>query len=681
MPGSAQPELLTVDSIAPIPELASTEPVLTEPALPESALTELALVEPVPTEPVLPESALVEPVPTEPAPTELKKAIAPAEPPDAFAGSAEAVWCLGIDLGTTEITAVLLETQTGQTYPLVWQEVEAPDQLPLSSLPAIAYLSDRQLQHFPEAPIALGYQALEAELAATRQPAAVGLLLNNFKPYLKAGKPYLSEQQQWEPTLQWTDQTPLSLQWLQQALITLLQTLQEETLGLTCTAPAMTHPAFQTAIARVTSIIIGCPTGWSDTYCFNLREAVLSAGLVTRAEQIYFLEEAIAALLATLSLHPTPEPQSSLASAAAPYSHLDHSLNGGTLVLSAGATTTELLLVDLPHEHDSLTREHLYRRSLAYAGDAIDQDIICQVLAPSAWNWGSLSLQSLDLPLPGEPDPEARDRLQQRLRSSELGRQVLNAARQLKLALQQQNTATFKLNDQQWTVSQQELHDRVIMPYLQQLNRELNVLLNQSGIPVQAVRRVICAGRTTALPAIAHWLKQKLPNTRLLQNQEPTTLTSSPIAVGLATLPRYPQMLDAVRHQYSEYFLLHELVRLLPDEPLSVGRILQLLEKQGINTSVCQRSILRLLEGHLPEGLLPDRTATMFTPDTQQNPDYAALAAQPLFFREGNQLYGFNPESRDRLQRYLTALLANNHQTLAEPLLIELGEGVRGDGL
>ena len=648
--------------------------------------------------------------------------IAPVEPPSdattASGAATGAAWHLGIDIGTTEITAVLLEAQTGQSYPLVWQEVNTPDQ-PLSSLPAIAYLSAQQLKHLPEVPSRLGYQALESELASARQPDAPGLLLSHFKPYLKAGTPCLSEQQHWEPILQWTDQQPLSLQWLQQALVALLQTLQGTTLGLTSTAPGMAPDAFQAAIAHITSVIVGCPTGWSDTYCFNLREAVLSTGLVTHAEQIYFLEEAIAALLAKLpqqSISESPSTESTstespstestspenpstetqppesqtrvVASAVTDHQFADYqfaeALQGGTLVLSAGATTTELLLVDLPQaaeldlpDRALITRDHLYLRSFAYAGDAIDQDIICQVLYPSASNWNSLDLQNLDLPLPGEPDPEARDRLQQRLRSGALGRQALNAARQLKLALQQQETATFELNDQQWTVSQQDLHNRVAVPYLQQLNRELNVLLNQSGMAVQAVQQVLCVGRTTALPAIAHWLKQKLPNTRLLQEHEQSNRAGSSIAVGLAKLPLYPQLLDAVRHQYSDYFLLHELIRILPDESLSVGRVLQLLEKQGINTNFCQRSILRLLEGHLPEGLLPAQPTTMFTSASQQNPDYQALTTQPLFFRKGNQLYGFNPEKRDRLQRYLAAILANTHQTLAEPLLIELGAEVR----
>lgn len=597
---------------------------------------------------------------------------APVPPSDASAADTGSLWCLGIDLGTTEITAVLLQVQTGQTYPIVWQETETPDQPPLSGLPAIAYLSTQQLQHPPEIPAALGYQALESEFVAAEQSDTPrGLLLSNVKPYLKIGIPYVHDRlNQWEPSIQWADQQPLALRWFQQMLVALLETLQGNRSGLTSTAPDLSLEAFQAAIAHVSSIVIGCPTGWSDTYCFNLREVVLATGLVTRADQIYVLEESIAALLGSLS-QPLSE---QLSSASVQRRH--ERLQGGTLVMSAGATVTELLLVDLPSDSNWLTREHLYQSGFAYAGDAIDQDIICQILHPSAWNWDALDLQSLDLPLPGEPDQEARDRLQQRLRSSDLGRHLLNAARQLKLALHHQDTATFKLNDQQWTVSQQDLHSRVMVPYLQQLNRELNLLLNQSGMAVQAVQHVVCTGGTTALPAIAHWLKQKLPNMRLHDHDH--AAMPNRIARGLATLPLYPQLLDAVRHQYSDYFLLHELVRILPNESLSVGRILQLLENQGIHTNFCQRQILSLLEGRLPEGLLPSQVAaSLLTPDSQQNSDYQALTAKPLFFREGNQLYGVNSDVRDRLQHYLTAILANTHQTLAEPLSIDLGAEVR----
>ena len=590
----------------------------------------------------------------------------------------DAVWCLGIDVGTTTLSATLVDYQTGRTYPLVWQETEADGER-LSNLPAIAYFSARQLQHAPEIPVALGYQALESALSATRQADTAGLLVNNIKPYLNVAVPYFTAHQVWEPMLQWSDQRSLALQWLQQAMVALLETLQGKATGLTIAAPTLAVATVHAAIANLSSVVIGYPTGWSDTYCFNLREAVLAAGLVDCAEQIYFLEESIATLLATL--HQPVGPPSPPDTAALPRwtersLPRDHWV-GGTLVISAGATTTELLLADVPRDPTLLHREALYLRSFAYAGDAIDQDIICQILYPSAWHWDSLDLQNLALPLPGQPDQEARDRLQQRLRSSEVGCQLLNATRQLKLALHQEDAATFKLNQQQWTVSRHDLYSRVITPYLQQLNRELNVLLNQSGIAVQAIQHVICNGGTTTLPTIADWLKQKLPNARLFDKAD--SMAESRIANGLAMLPRYPQLLDTVRHQYSDYFLLHELVQSLPNEPLSVGRILQQLETQGINTAFCQRSILHLLEGHLPDGLLPSGLATsVFALNSQQNLDYQELTTTPLFSREGNQIYAFNPEQRDRLQHYLKAILVNTHQTLMEPLSIDLGVAARG---
>ncbi|XHX76532.1 MAG: hypothetical protein RBJ76_19130 [Stenomitos frigidus ULC029] len=596
----------------------------------------------------------------------------PTAPPHAVTLEPDTLWYLGINVGTTTLSAALLHHQTGQTHPLVWQETETAGEPPLTSLPAIAYLSAPQLQRPPEPPTALGYQALELELSATRQAEMPsGLLLSSIKPYLNAATPFVSEPTQtWEPVLQWSDHQTLALRWCHQSLVALLETLQDKTAGLTVTAPTLTVALLQAAIANLSGVVIGCPTGWSDTYCFNLREAVLATGLVDRAEQIYFVEEAIAALLATLP-QPIPSARQLEESFSLP-NYVEPSLQGGTLIVSAGATTTELLLVDVPSDLTLLNREALYLRSLAYAGDAIDQDIICQILYPSAWNWDSLELHNLDLPLPGEPDQKARDRLQQRLRSSELGSHLLNAARQLKLALHQQNSATFTLHQQQWTVSQQDLQSRVVMPYLQQLNRELNVLLNQSGIAVQAVRQVICTGGTTALPTIAQWLKQKLPNMRLIHTVGSDDITSSAIALGLAALPRYPQVLDDVRHQYSDYFLLHELLRVLPDEPLSVGRILQLLEQQGINTAFCQRQILSLLEGQLPTGLVPSpKSTSLLTPSSWQNSDYQFLTTMPLFVREGNQLYSFSLEGRDRLQRYLSTLLANTHQKLAEPLSIE----------
>jgi hypothetical protein len=278
------------------------------------------------------------------------------------------------------------------------------------------------------------------------------------------------------------------------------------------------------------------------------------------------------------------------------------------------------------------------------------------------------------LPLPGEPDLPTRYLFQQRLRSNDLGQSLVRIAKQLKLALQHEETATFNLNDRQWSVTRQDFYSRVMAPYIQIINREINALLAETGITVQSVRQVLCTGGTASNPAIAHWLKQKFPNAKFLQDASHSKAASRRIATGLAKIPLYPQLLDATRHQYDDYFLLRELLRTLPDDPLPLGRILQLLKTQGINIQTTQTAILNLLEGQLPTGLVPAKADfALLTPDSKRNAAYQALMAAPAFFQERNQVYRLNPDLGDDLWQYLSTILDETRQTLEEPLALELG--------
>lgn len=573
-------------------------------------------------------------------------------------------WYLGIDLGTTGISAALLNGRTGHRYPIRWSGV---GQATVQRLAAIVYLAAESTA------TSLGDAAQDllttmAQGTLSTQMATPGVLLHHFKPYLGMGLPYLTAQQAWQPEVQWTDAQAVSLKSIRQGLTVLLQSFlaSPASSGLTCTVEGLDRSTSEAILHQLTGVIVNCPVAWSDTYRFNLREAVLEAGLVNHPEQVYLLEDTIAALLAELPALGQGNPTYTVAS-----NTRGQSLTGNTLIMSAGATTTELLLVNLPPDNQSFFRQDLYLRSFTYAGDAISQDLICQVLLPSAWGWEELNLQNLDLPLPGEPDSLARYRLQQRLRSSAFGLRLLAAVNQLKLALHQQSSASFELQTQQWNVTQQELHSRVILPYIQRLNREVNTLLTQSGTAMEGVRSVLCVGGTATMPAISYWLKQKLPNATILSHAGTSPLTCSPIALGLATLPLYAQVIDTIQHQYSEYFLLRELLRILPAEPLSLGRILQLLENQGINTHTCQRTILNLLEGHLPAGLVPDKVdLALFSAASRQNPDYQGMATP--FSRQGNQVYEVKPDLRDRLQEYLSRVLASSYQSLEDPLTMNL---------
>lgn len=557
-----------------------------------------------------------------------------------------------MDLGTTAISAVLMEQQTGQRYPLSWV-VTSPTAPSAQRLSTIVSLTPQDASS--AAVLTLAAPAIAPATAATTEPRSTTVpttvALRQIKPFLNLALPYYAaDSQTWEPHLQSSDQHSVTLATVRDALTQLLHLLRER---LTMMLPEANSPKpghLQAALPHLAGVIISCPDGWSDAYRFNVREALLASECVTSPEQIFFLEDAIAALLSEF-----PTGTSGL------------TWQGATLVLSAGATTTELLLTNLPADLASLTRTDLHSRSLAYAGDALDQDIICQLLYPHVEGWDRFGLPPLALPLPGDPDRAVRQRLQQQLQTCAAGERLQAAAKQIKLALQQQPTLSFRLFHQQWTISRTSFQQHVLLPYIQRLNRELNQLLTETGLTAESVQRMICTGGTTALPAIAHWLKQKLPHATLLQDRDPTAC--SRIACGLAQLPLYPHLLDVTRHQYSDFFLLQELLRGLPAYPLPLSRILQLLEKQGINTQACQRSLLNLLEGKLPAGLIPaEPDADLLTPASRQLADYQILTAAPLCLKPDRQQYVLNLEVRDRWQAYLTQLVAQTHQTLADPL-------------
>jgi hypothetical protein len=442
-------------------------------------------------------------------------------------------------------------------------------------------------------------------------------------------------------------------------------------------------------------IILGTPAGWSDAYRFNLREAVLGASLVASASQIFVVEDAIATLIAAVTpvknatkvqswaVDSAQNPQE-----AAPLTVNASSFSGGTLILNAGAATVELALVELPSNLEDLTRADFTCHSFAFGGDAFDQDIICQLLAKNE-TWG----MSIDLPRPGHPDLPSRYQLQQRLQGSAFGLQLLDAARHIKVILQHQKSFAFDIGQQHWDVKRKDLESLVLVPFVQQLNRELNALLSRAGMSPAGINQAICAGGMGAWPAIARWLRQKLPNAIVVQDQElevdrdifdihnsafnavsQSTNISGKIGLvagGLASLPLYPKILDVSHQQYSDFFLLWELMQVLGAQTLTFQEILQLLEGQGVNTRTCELRILRILEGKLPGGVVPaEEDFMLLGEESRQNPDWEAILAEPLFFEDVSRGYRLNVEHASVVREYLGKLANSSQQKLLEPLTI-----------
>ncbi|MBD2040768.1 hypothetical protein [Microcoleus sp. FACHB-672] len=588
----------------------------------------------------------------------------------------EKIWYLGIDFGSTGLSAALLNRQSCEVYPVYWMATEpAESGVPVERLFRLSTAVSR-----PD---------MSAEWAVATENST-GMQLEDFKPFLKLGMTGTKIDQDalshsalpWEPVLQWSAGEEIPLSWLQQALAALLATLNPlknppET-GLLTGAAGLESATFQSALTQLAGVFLNQPAQWPDSYSFNLREAVLGAGLVRRAEQVVVVEDAIATVLSVVR-GAAGETLSVPSSVSQKLDLFNADSLGETLILSAGAVTSELALVNLPANLQDLTYSDFNFLSCPYAGDAIDQDIICQLLLKSeprgktAFTFPALQ----DLPQAGQPDLHKRYQLQQLLHGSAEGKALLEAAKHLKVILQHQDRFNLELGNQRWTCTRKELESRVFVPFVQRLNRELNVLLSQTGIQPVAIDQAICTGATASLPAIARWLRQKLPNATIIQDtyQDRRPPACSRIACGLAALPLHPQVFDIHRQQYSDFFLLRELLSAFPNSACNVAEIVRLLERRGINTRACQARIFTILEGALPAGLLPSEIdAVLLNEECRQDPDFLGLNAAPLFYKEDNQTYRPNPQQFQRLRTYFNQLVAGTYQQLEEPFTVDLGQ-------
>ncbi|MBT9314942.1 hypothetical protein [Leptothoe spongobia] len=643
------------------------------------------LVEPISEVGIGPEDSSVA-LPTPPVP------VPPVTVPEPPTIDIDGEWFLGLDVGATGLSAVLMNRQTGQVYPLYWQT--AADDTKHFRLPAVAVMTSAQDT------VAVGYDAL-GDLndlltdSGSSTPELVGV--NRLKPLLKVAVGHGQNLPTSDPWLRWSDTVDLPLLQVLQAMVALLKYLVDrgQVVGLE-------GDSLNQVWARLQGVIVGYPTNWPDTYSFNLREAVLAAGLIDQPEQILFVEDAIATILSGL-----PDPNDGSLSETVSLSRQPSLYNcqwqEGTVVISGGAVMTELGLVNLPQDLTGLNYADFALRGFAYAGDALDQDIVCQLLLPEErrqpltdadatinWDWqghlsaedadwAQLNLDNLTLPTIGHVDWAQRYALQQRLLGSNLGQSLLAAARHLKLALQQQSHIQIALAGQRWLIKRRHLENLIFLPYIQRINRYLNVLLSHHSVDAQSIKQVICTGGSASLPAIARWLRQKFPNATIIQDTYASELpqSCSRVAYGLVNLARYGQVLNVTRQQYSDYFLLMELLRVFPQQPLPVGAIMHLLEQRGINTQACHLHILALLEGHLPPGLVPTVADRGLICDrTTDLPTYRALLQTPLFSKtvteSGGQMYIPNEAQAEQLRAYVKRLLIDKVQTLEEPLIAQL---------
>jgi len=616
-----------------------------------------------------------------------------------------AIWYLGIDFGTTGVSAVLLNRATAQRYPLFWSNELHISQEQLQtvnpqlairssaaaifSLPTITYSGEaasKLFVKFPVTPIIVG------SLAAKFANEKPGVFLENFKPYLNIGVPYYCpEQQQWQPQIKLPNQQLVSLYWVRRTLQAMLATISpKSTLAdavMKVGAVGLAPETLALALGKLEGVICGYPASWGDTYQLNLREAVLDAKLVKHPEQVFFVEEAIAISLALLPNMILNEQET-----AEKFSFLPASqCRGGMLVIKAGSTTTEMALVDLPDDLKKLCHDDFSVLSLAYGSEALAQDIFCQLLYPqlSEAQLQQISLTSeVELPQPGQPDRQKRDRLALLLLDSAFGKALLKASGYLLPILQHKEEFTLELGNNRWLVKASDLETLAILPFVQQLNQGLIRLMVETGLTEGKITQFVGVGGTV-LETIEKWARTRLPDALLVQKVikksaklDPENLilnsltTSGWMATGLATLPLYPQVLHRSQHQYSDYFLLLELIRAfspLADDSAShsysLEEIMQQLERRGLNTSACYERLVDLINGQLPAGLVPspEQDSRIVASQTDL---FDELTASPLFSQEGS-CYCLNLQQRQRLANYLEMVVSATSQKFAEPLFVK----------
>lgn len=536
-----------------------------------------------------------------------------------------APWYLGLELGSRGLGAALWQWGAAQPHPLVWPDGQGE---PGSYGKIAVQFTGHSDERGDRLQIKVGAAACQ------NTPHPQSLRVQQFHTYLHRAIPcYSHQQRQWLPQVCGPGGKPIPLHWLQRGLQLLLGQLLRQPGPVR--AAGLGPKALATALQNLTGVILTHPTPWGEAYRFNLREAVLGAKLVPNPEQIFLIPNPTALAL----LAPPTQP---------------------TLYLVSNDASTDLAI--------ALPDGQIFHQSHPYGRDAFHADIFYQLLYPQ-WlpEQDFLNTITWDLPWPGNPDRRRREAAAVALTRHPMGEMVLTIAARVAQILHHQPTFTSQLGAQTWGISHEGIQEKILRAWFESFNGVLNDLLSLAGVTTTEIAAVYWQGdllRST-LGELREQLGWKLPNAQLVAQD-------TPLAVGAVQLPQQPDWGERVEHQYSDFFLLAELLRIAPQGDVSLDSLCGLLQRRGVNAKVCREArraypLTALLQGQLPGGLVPDLADPWLLP--QGAAAYKALTAAPLLTpNEEGTAYRFNSSQAQRLAQYLKLCLATTHQTLKEPL-------------
>lgn len=679
-------------------------------------------------------------------------------------------WFLGLDIGTTGISAVLLNRVTRTLFPIYWHTTGSASSGSASlesasfnpgnpdgekgrwfRLPAVVS-GDRPTHptSFQPSGHRVSISFGQGQSSGQEQPA---LEIHHIKPYLALGIPYfydssLSDEtgadgtivghhRHWEPLVQWSTTKAFPLHWFQQAVQALAATLTQSASAdswqmevastvpaepnspaLACSAVGLGDEQLQSALRQLGGVVVGCPSDWPDSYGVNLREALIKTRLIAHSTQLAIVPEAIAVILSGLRYPDGDVLRSPDQSAPPPFTQ--NSATGAILAISAGATATDLALLPSLPEHQSLLQEAFHLQSLAFGGDALDQDIISQLVLPlvrrdagmaetaehrpqgashhealrlsmELSDWRAIAVTDWPSPPAGHPALADRIRFQQTLHDSSAGQRLLTLAQTLKIGLQHYEQCHLAVGDQDYRIYRRDLGTLVFVPFLETLKQSVLHLLQTASIAEDDIQKVICSGGTASLRVIALWLRKRFPNATIIQDNYGKDNSGkdipgrsdgqgdrhalpvqnnqcSRVAYGLATLPLHPRLFTEGKAT-DDYEVLSALLDAMPKEPLAVDAILQQLASRGMggepSVDRLTEKIVRLLNGYFPPGIKVGLDIDTWIAAGSRK---ALLSHSTCLFEQpAPNLYRLNHQSKALVQQRLTQLRQALHPNLIYP--------------
>jgi hypothetical protein len=284
-------------------------------------------------------------------------------------------WYLGIHLGAHALSAVLTNRQTHHLYPVYWVSMsQSQPQSRRFRLPTAVYLSRSRLSSPSSSSNSRNRNAAPTTPSGF-VPLAIGTLAQSLASLAPAsegsGQRMLLEQIHQhigQPTLTINAEFPLQPADVTFALQILLSTLSPAasdrhvvTSTVQSEAGGLSTTAFHTALQRLSGVGVVCSENWNRNQYQAIAQAILDTKLVEHADQIDFVDEAIAALRSVLH---DPERPLTLADPAERPDLGNQAWSGPCLVVVRGGSLLHLAITTLSTAPIQLKRQQILIETL-----------------------------------------------------------------------------------------------------------------------------------------------------------------------------------------------------------------------------------------------------------------------------------------------------------------------------